>query len=333
MTFCLALFVGAVIYGLKKVSYSLEFAADEATSQVINRHEDLLEKRNQILQERSQLEHSAREIFILYEMTREITKKLNEEEAFEIFKEKLKENIVFEDCQFIDALSSEHEIHILSERHFVFPLQEKNRKLGYLVVKGLSAKDKDKLAILGHQFALALRRVKLYQEIEESAITDSLTGVHTRRYFLERFEEELKRSITRKINLSFLMIDVDHFKSFNDKYGHLVGDQILRTIGGIVKDNIREIDIVGRYGGEELTVVLPDTDQDGAQFAAERIRSAVAGENIKAYDANVKVTVSIGVSTFPSDGKLVAELIDKADWALYRAKKKGRNCICTFGLY
>ena len=187
--------------------------------------------------------------------------------------------------------------------------------------------------ILGHQFALALRRVKLYEEIEELAVTDSLTGVHTRRYFIERFEEELKRSITRKIDLSLLMIDVDYFKTFNDKYGHLTGDQILHGVGKVIKDHIREIDIVGRFGGEEFCVVLPVTDRYGANFAAERIRSAVETTAIKAYDTTVRVTVSIGIATFPADGKTSAEVIDKADWALYRAKKKGRNCICAFGVY
>ena len=129
------------------------------------------------------------------------------------------------------------------------------------------------------------------------------------------------------------MIDVDFFKTFNDKYGHLVGDQILREIGTIIKANIREIDIAGRYGGEEFCVVLPDTDVPGAQLAAERIRKSTEETEIKAYDTTVKVTISIGMATFPADGHLMDELIDKADWALYRAKKLGRNKICAFGIY
>ena len=128
-------------------------------------------------------------------------------------------------------------------------------------------------------------------------------------------------------------MDVDHFKNFNDKFGHLVGDQILREIGRLIKENIREIDFAGRYGGEEFCVVLPVTDRYGANFAAERLRAAVEEASIKAYDTTIKATISIGIATFPTDGKTVMELLDKADWALYRAKKKGRNCICAFGVY
>src|SRR3990167_8373715 len=185
--------------------------------------------------------------------------------------------------------------------------------------------------ILGHQFALALRRVHLYQEIERTAITDGLTEVYTRRHVLERFREELRRSTSRNIPMYFLMIDVDFFKKFNDQYGHLTGDQILREVGFLIRENIREIDIAGRYGGEEFSVILPDTDHEGAQFAAERIRRAIEETTIKAYDASVKITVSIGTSTFPDDGRKTDELIDKADWALYRAKKMGRNKVCSFG--
>lgn len=298
-------------------------------------YQNIDQQKGDIVEQRIVLEKQASEIFTLYEITREITKKTNAEEAFEIFKTKLSENVRMQECRFISAIEgSDAELDRLNAQNdFVFTLKEKSRKLGFLSFKGLAEKDKEKVSILGHQFALALRRVKLYEEVEVLATTDSLTGVHTRRYFLERFQEEFTRSIARKIDLSFLMVDVDHFKDFNDQYGHLVGDQILKGVGEILKSNVREIDVIGRYGGEEFAVVLPDTDRDGAQFAAERIRSAVENALIKAYDTTVKITVSIGISTYPSDGKQATELIDKADWALYRAKKQGRNCVCSFGVY
>ena len=193
--------------------------------------------------------------------------------------------------------------------------------------------DQEKFMILGHQFALALRRVKLYKKIEKIAITDSLTEVHTRRYIMDRLQEEIHRSSMRKIKMSFLMVDVDYFKSINDKFGHLTGDQVLREVGTIIKETIREIDIAGRYGGEEFCAVLPDTDRDGAKYVAERIRQATEEAEIKAYDNTVKITVSVGVSTYPEDAKKAEELIDKADWALYRSKKQGRNRVTTFGVY
>ena len=333
MLFLAAFYILAFFYVTKNFVEQSEDRANKKVLEAERFYQELLQEKENITTEIKVLEKKATEIFLLYEITKEITQKSKEEEAFAVFKSKLKENIAFEDCRFVSIASKEYDELQARKEYFIFALQSKKEKLGFLAIQGLSEDDSDKLMILGHQFALALRRVKLYQEIESLATTDSLTGVHTRRHFLERFEEELKRSLIRKIDLSLLMIDVDYFKSFNDKYGHLVGDQILREIGKIIKENVREIDIVGRYGGEEFCVVLPVTDHFGANFAAERIRVAVEGATIKAYDTAVKITVSIGISTFPSDGKVVAELIDKSDWALYRAKKKGRNCICAFGVY
>jgi len=129
------------------------------------------------------------------------------------------------------------------------------------------------------------------------------------------------------------MIDVDYFKGFNDKHGHLVGDQVLRSISLLVEENIREIDYVGRYGGEEFCAVLPDTDPEGSFFVAERIRKAIEDTGVDAYDAKLKVTVSIGIANFPFDAKKSLDLIEKADWALYRSKKRGRNCVTPFGGY
>jgi diguanylate cyclase (GGDEF)-like protein len=135
------------------------------------------------------------------------------------------------------------------------------------------------------------------------------------------------------MSLSLLMIDVDHFKSVNDKHGHLVGDHVLRSINLMIEENIREIDYVGRYGGEEFCVVLPETDSEGGFFVAERIRKAIEETGVDAYDTKLKVTVSIGIASFPYDAKKSLELIDKADWALYRSKKRGRNCVTPFGSY
>jgi diguanylate cyclase (GGDEF)-like protein len=165
------------------------------------------------------------------------------------------------------------------------------------------------------------------------AITDGLTGAYTRRYFIERFDEEIKRASLRKSSLSFLMIDADHFKMINDRHGHLAGDQALKEISSIIQENVREIDIVGRFGGEEFCVVLSDTDLEGARVVAERIRKSAQKRVIKAFDSTLHVTLSIGLAMYPSDGKLLEELMDKADWALYRAKSQGRNCVVAFGLY
>jgi diguanylate cyclase (GGDEF)-like protein len=124
------------------------------------------------------------------------------------------------------------------------------------------------------------------------------------------------------------MLDLDHFKEKNDNFGHLVGDVILREVAHILKSNLREIDIIGRYGGEEFTIVLAGTGRNGALQVAERIRENIASAVFKAYDEVVSTTVSIGVSVFPDDGANIDSLIEAADKALYKAKETGRNRIC-----
>lgn len=321
---CLVIFCGQGIAAYSRIQIQNRLAGAQGHL------EDLNSKKEDFSKEKRSLENKALEIFTLFEMTREITKSLSEQEAFRIFEEKLHQHVAFQECRFLDPLSGEVNALMEDDSSFVFLLKGEGEKWGYVAVKGLCAADKEKFAILGHQFALALRRVKLYREIEQIAITDSLTGLHTRRHVLERFYEEIKRSKMRAIKMSFLMVDVDFFKNFNDQYGHLTGDQILRSIGTLIRENIREIDIAGRYGGEEFCVILPDTDSQGARYAAERIRQGAESASIKAYDTTVKITVSIGIATFPQDGFKAKEIIDKADSALYRAKDEGRNRICTF---
>ena len=328
-----AVFTGVVFYLAKLVVLGLEQRADEDVLGAKDVFGKIIEQKDKALAEKTKLEREAMQIFTLYDMTKEITRHSNEQEAFEIFRKKLKENVIIEDCQFAQDTEEGHKEGVFPGEYSVFILKSKEKKLGVLMYKGLEPKDNEKFAILAHQFALALRRLKLYKDIETLAITDGLTGVYTRRYFIERFEEEIQRSALRKSTLAFLMIDADYFKKINDQHGHLTGDQALKEISNIVQESVREIDIVGRFGGEEFCVVLPDTDMEGARVVAERIRKSAEKRLIKAYDNNLHVTVSIGVAMYPSDGKLLEELMDKADWALYRAKSQGRNCVVAFGLY
>lgn len=334
--FIIFLVISYVLY-IVWVSKQIHVQFDSQTSISVKKWEAKyvkLQKEEEFLQkEKLRLEEEAIEIFTLYQLTKEITKNIRREEVVDVFKKELKNHVNYEECLFVEPLSDEYKNIQKSKEYYFFTVQNKKKKVGYLALRGVRKDDIEKVNILGHQFALILRRVELYKELERIAITDSLTELNTRRYTLERLEEEFKRSKLKKINLSFLMIDVDHFKTYNDKYGHLTGDQILREIGLIIRDNVREIDIAGRYGGEEFCVILPDTNAEGAKYAAERIRKATEKVVIKAYDAKVKVTLSIGVATFPEHAKKVDELVDKADWALYRAKKSGRNRVSTFGDY
>ncbi len=269
-----------------------------------------------------QFEQDAEKEVKLYEIIKDLTKTLDEIEMFKIFKTKLKEYIQLEDCIFIDStqLSLSH-----SMEYYLFPIRVENDIRGYLAVKGCSEKDLDVFHILANQFALGMRRIKLYKAIEEIAITDELTGVYVRRYVLDRFFESLLRANKFGSPLSFLMIDIDDFKKCNDSYGHLVGDAVLKEVANRIKSTAREIDLVGRYGGEEFCVILLDTDKQGAIRAAERICQVVSENPIIAYNESLNVTVSIGVASFPDDGKDPYSIIEMADKALYKAKAEGKN--------
>ena len=191
----------------------------------------------------------------------------------------------------------------------------------------LAPADIERFVILAMQFALEMKKVLLYETVEELAITDDLTGLSVRRYFFERLKEEVARSKRYKFKFSLLMIDIDDFKALNDTYGHLVGDVVLRDVSRIIKENSREMDLVARYGGEEFSLVLPETRQEAAMLVGERIRRKVAENVFRAYDEKVKVTISAGVAVYPDDASEVSGLVEKADKALYDAKAAGKNVV------
>ncbi len=332
-SFSAVVYFAFVLFVLRRMHESFQHKCTIDVLEARRYFNSLQQKKREIDEEKVNFAEEAQEIFTLYDMTKELTKNFSEEDSIRIFKGKLSDSVPCEDCRFV--LPEAEDMNHIRETPgvSVIPLMAQQQLLGYLLLKGCSTEGLEKATILAHQLAMVIRRDRLYRQVESLAITDSLTGVHTRRYILERFREELLRARTQKIPIAFLMIDVDYFKHFNDQYGHLTGDQILRNVAGIIQENIREIDIVGRYGGEEFCVVLPDADGSGAQYVAERMRQAVEKTVVKAYDTKVRLTVSIGVACYPADGKNVPELIDKADWALYRAKKMGRNKVCVFGIY
>lgn len=313
---------------LKRVS-DKNFSKAKGNYERIKYGYDKLNLRNNKLKEDiTILERTLEETIALYDITKEICKSLDEDELFNNFCEVMPRYIEVSDCKVI-----KDEVDLLQYNNYtVLPLHIEKNTIGYLAANQINEKDKERFHILAGQFLLGVKRAVLYQKVQEMAITDSLTGIFSRRYLLERLNEEWERSKKFNYNFSFLMVDVDCFKDYNDHYGHLVGDAILKEVSKTIKENIRQIDLVGRYGGEEFSVILSETDKYGARFASERIRQAVEGKNIKVYDEELKVTISIGTAVFPEDAKEIRVLIDRADSALYRAKQTGRNRVCVFGV-
>ena len=214
------------------------------------------------------------------------------------------------------------------EDTLAIPLIARRRIISAILIENVKKEDYDKFLILAPQVALQIERIKLFDNVEKLSIMDGLTGTFLRRYLLERFEEEISRAQQAHLSLSFIMADLDYFKKCNDNFGHLVGDVVLKEVANILKKNVREIDLVARFGGEEFCVLLPEASKDGAYAVGERIRKTIEDCTIKAYDESIKITISMGVSSFPEDSKDLDELIENADKALYEAKKQGRNRIC-----
>lgn len=175
---------------------------------------------------------------------------------------------------------------------------------------------------------IALENFFTHEQVRVQAITDGLTGLWNQRHMMELLREELQRAARYQRTFSVLMLDVDSFKSFNDTYGHLQGDLLLRNIASVLRTNIRSVDHVGRYGGEEFLIILPETGKHEACLLAERVRSAVEAYGlVPTENGSIRRTVSIGVAAYPEDGLNPSELLERADEALYRAKRAGKNCV------
>lgn len=233
---------------------------------------------------------------------------------------------------------------IQRENQWIFPLLMDPQFCSYMVVEGTQAEDLAKFEVLSAFLTLQVKKIRLYEAVKELAIRDGLTGVFVRRHFVERFEEELRRSLKQELPLAVLMLDIDHFKRYNDEHGHLSGDVALKQVAQILVQNLRKVDIVARYGGEEFVVLIPETRKEGAVEVAERIRSHIAKDPFKIYNTVTRVSVSIGVALFSPSAKkkdamssqdddireLAFQLIQHADKALYDAKEEGRNQVVLY---
>jgi diguanylate cyclase (GGDEF)-like protein len=185
----------------------------------------------------------------------------------------------------------------------------------------------DLFAYLAGQAAVSIENVDLHETISKQAVTDELTGLSNIRHFHDTLDAEMERSRRFGTHVGLMMLDIDDFKRINDTYGHQQGDLVLIEVGRVLRNLSRDIDEPARYGGEEMAVILPQTDVEGAELLAERMRAAVEGLRIDRLDGEgpLEVTASFGVASVPSTARDKDSLIAEADAALYRAKRAGKN--------
>ena len=197
-----------------------------------------------------------------------------------------------------------------------------------LPLKGISGDIEHICLIVYDVTDVAINRKRLQKantELQWLSNTDRLTGLYNRGYWEERLRQEHVRHRRYDSQAALVMFDIDHFKRINDTYGHQAGDSVIRKVAEVVKESLREVDVAGRYGGEEFAVLLPDTDRQGGQIFAERLRAAIEALTVRYQEHEIRFTVSLGVADLGEPTESHAQLIEWADEALYHSKASGRN--------
>ncbi|RMD93855.1 MAG: sensor domain-containing diguanylate cyclase [Calditrichaeota bacterium] len=251
-------------------------------------------------------------------------------------------------CVHVQDTSREDGNHILLPSHFVsttgsylcIPLMDHHKKvLGVLNLfrknkESFSTEDVEIFIKIGAQIAVALEKNIMFEQTKEQSITDELTGIFNRRYFNQRLEREIQRSKRYEHSLALILLDIDHFKNYNDLHGHLKGDKLLRKLARILDNNLRSADILARYGGEEFVIILPEISKEQAKQVADKLRNKVENTRFEHGESQPegKVTISLGIAVFPEDARHPHKLVECADQALYLAKTSGRNRIAWHGM-
>jgi diguanylate cyclase (GGDEF)-like protein len=210
------------------------------------------------------------------------------------------------------------------------PMRLRENATGYLAIyrradgRRFTVEEQRSLTLLAAWAAVAMDNLRLAESVEKLAVTDDLTQIYNYRFLKTALRREIKRAGRFRQELSIIMIDVDNLKGYNDRHGHLRGSFLLREMAGLLSEQVRSWDLVAKYGGDEFTVILPQTGLEGTLIAAERLRSAVQEHTFPLAQPG-QITISLGVATFPTDGDSTTSLIQAADRALYLAKQHGRN--------
>ena len=226
------------------------------------------------------------------------------------------------------------ELGIGSGPALVVPLHGAESEEGLLWLPELDRRttewDLEQARMIAAYGGIALANAERYHQAKERAFIDDVTSVYNARYLLQATEHEIHRADRSGQSLSVLFLDLDRFKRVNDRFGHLVGSNVLRRLSEVLLDCVRQVDTLARYGGDEFTILLVDTGLEGGVAVAERIRRIVEETVFEAADGTpIRLSISIGVATFPDHGNDREGLLDMADKAMYRAKSRGRNCVCS----
>jgi len=213
------------------------------------------------------------------------------------------------------------------------PLMAHGQTLGVLVIDSarpaaFRSPDTEALQSVADMCAIAIQNAHSFERVQQMAELDGLTGIYNRRHLERRLVGELDRMARYQHGMAVLMVDIDHFKRVNDEFGHLLGDEVLRHISVLFTNNLRKLDILCRFGGEEFAILLPETIGENARKVAEKLRHKVEAYNFAGVPR--PVTVSIGHADYPEHGRTRDELIKSADAALYAAKQAGRNRVVSY---
>jgi len=244
---------------------------------------------------------------------------------------------VGDEIELLDAgphLAALREAGVSVDRLLRVPLQGQQSEAGMLWLledgRRFEAQELDRLRTVKAYAETALENCERYHRAKERAFIDDVTEVYNARYLLATTENEIRRAERYETPLTVLFLDLDRFKLVNDQHGHLVGSQVLRSLSQLLLGCVRDVDTLARYGGDEFTILLVDTDHDAALSIAERIRHTVAEHVFEAgHDGSLRLTLSLGVGTYPQHGTDRSMLLDVADKAMYRAKSLGRNRTCS----
>ena len=286
---------------------------------LLSNQEELLARGQSFKTKVDDLEKTMGGYFFFYELARKLAPLLDKKALLSVFNEEIKHLGEVSDVEFTTRPGNDYfEFRFGKDPADVFSIKTKAERII------------EALPHFAKLLQLCVERINLYDQLQEVSIHDSLTGVYNRRYFTLRYLEEFERAKKFNLNLAFIMVDVDHFKKINDTYGHLVGDAVLRDIARLLQENIREIDFLARFGGEEFALILPETDKAGAIMVGERLRTVVSREKMRVFDETLLATISVGAATYPQNTIYSDVLIEMVDKALYKAKLAGRNRVGWF---